>query len=674
MLSISKSFSFLSATTLAFLLSSFSIANSQSADSNSNTPKAVATEIWFGWLETPKQHLRTILRVERGPSGNEKTGSVASPDQTPDSLPLSDLQIDANTGWHFTVENPAAPNRTATYIGKQVSTLQVDGELEQNGAKLPLTINKIDSLPMETPRDLGADEVWLGTLDLVVRKMDFRIRVYSKPPFAAADKPRVLFDSLTQNANGIPVEATVDGETHTFDMKSIQAKFVGTMNASGTEIEGRFLQGPLPLQLVMKRQSNENANSDQKQTGKMRQAPASTEKPSPKVLEPDSPLLLRDETVSPAKTAKTVSTEFYDETPFQVNFGGSKPRPGKEPTAANKGITLSGTITIPKRKEGTEQRKFAAVVMVSGSGPQDRNETIGRHKPFEVIAHDMAKNGIASLRYDDRGVGESTGDFLNATSEDFAKDALEVWAHAKTIPEIDSAKIGILGHSEGGLVGPIAAVWEPGIAFLILIAPPGVTGSEILKSQIDRMAELQGMSESDRKATMGLQSKLQDLASGYFTDDSKLSLDIQNAVKQSWDSIKSIAKGQDPNIDLEQARRELTTQIEGQLQQLRMPWYKFFLKYDPSPNWMLLRCPTLAMWGSNDVQVLPELNLAKLKLAIARNPSLDAKLLVLPGLNHLMQKCETGLPEEYEGIDETVSVDALKAIRSWALEHSLIAK
>ena len=667
MLSISKSFSVLYATTLAFLLLSFPTAYSQSTESNSNKTNAVTTEVWFGWLETPKQHLRTILRVEHSPADIKNVGSVLSPDQTPESLPLTNLQIDATSGWQFTVENPAAPNRSATYTGKQVSPLQVDGELEQNGAKLPLSIRKIDSLPTETSQDLGADEVWLGTLDLVVRKMDFRIRVYSKPPFGAADKPRVLFDSMTQNANGIPVEATVDGETHTFDMKSIQAKFVGTMNANGKEIEGRFLQGPLPLQLVMKRQSHENTNSGQKEN---KEAPSSKSQ----VTKPDSAPLLENETSSPTKTSRTVSTEFYEETPFQVNFGSSKPRPGKEPSAANKGITLSGTITIPKRKEGTEQRKFAAVVMVSGSGPQDRNETIGRHKPFEVIAHDLAKSGIASLRYDDRGVGESTGDFLNATSEDFAKDALEVWAHAKTIPEIDSAKIGILGHSEGGLVGPIAAVWEPGIAFLILIAPPGVTGSEVLKSQIDRMAELQGMSESDRKATMGLQSTLQDLASGYFTDDAKLSLDIQNAVKQSWDSIKSIAKAQNPDVDLDQARRELTNQIEGQLQQLRMPWYRFFLKYDPSPNWMMLRCPTLAMWGSNDVQVLPELNIAKLKLAIARNPSLDAQFVVLPGLNHLMQKSETGLPEEYEGIDETVSVDALKAIRNWALGQGLIAK
>ena len=670
MIALSKSFPFAAAIITLWTLSSSTVF-SQPAGSKTQPQ---SDEFWFGWLETPKQHLRTFLRVERNPSGIETAGSVTSPDQSPSSLPLTQFQIDSTGGWQFSIENPATPDRTAKFTGKASSPTQVDGQFEQNGTKLPLTIHKHERMPTETPKDLGADEVWLGTLDLVVRKMDFRIRVYSKPPFTTADKPRVLFDSLTQNANGIPVETEISGDNYTFEMKSIEAKFTGKLNADGSEIEGRFVQGPLPLPLLMKRHVAESTNANKNQSNELRDDVAKKDKPRSKVLDSDSPLLLKDETNSSPKTAKTFANEFLEETSFQVTFGNSKPRPGKEPTAANKGITLSGTITIPKRNEGTEGRKFPAVVMVSGSGPQDRNETIGRHKPFEVIAHDLAKNGIASLRYDDRGVGESTGDFLNATSEDFAKDALAVWAHAKTIPEINSAKIGILGHSEGGLVGPMAAVWEPGIAFLILIAPPGVTGSEILKSQIDRMAELQGMSESDRKATMGLQGKLQDIASGYFTDDNKLSLDIQNAVKQSWDSIKSIAKSQDPNVDLDQSRRDLTNQIEGQIQQLRMPWYKFFLKYDPSPNWMMLRCPTLAIWGSNDVQVLPELNIAKLKMAIARNPSLDAKLVVLPGLNHLMQKSETGLPEEYEAINETVSVDALKAIRTWALEHSLIAK
>jgi pimeloyl-ACP methyl ester carboxylesterase len=263
---------------------------------------------------------------------------------------------------------------------------------------------------------------------------------------------------------------------------------------------------------------------------------------------------------------------------------------------------------------------------------------------------------------------------LNSTSEDFAKDAIAVWKHAKTIPEIDPLRIGMLGHSEGALVGPMAAVWEPGVAFLILLAPPGVTGSQILKSQIDRISELQGMSEADRKATLSLQGKLQDIASSYFTDETKMRRDIQNAIKQNWDSLKSIAQSQDPNVDLDQVRKDLTYQIESQFQQLRMPWFRFFLTYDPTLNWMMMRCPTLAIWGSNDVQVLPELNRAKILRAIGRNQNLEAQLEILPGLNHLLQTSTTGLPEEYEEIEETISPSALRAIRIWAEEQGLIER
>jgi len=148
--------------------------------------------------------------------------------------------------------------------------------------------------------------------------------------------------------------------------------------------------------------------------------------------------------------------------------------------------------------------------------------------------------------------------------------------------------------------------------------------------------------------------------------------EIQNAINKNWDGLKSLAKSQDPSADLEKIKADLTSQIEGQFQQLRMPWYRYFLSYDPTPNWMMLRCPTLAIWGSNDVQVLPKLNSEKIRDAIARNQNLDARLTILPGLNHLLQDSTTGLPEEYEEIEQTISPAALDTIRSWAKEKGLI--
>ena len=637
--------------------------------------EASKTETWFGWIETPLQQLRTIVRLQRDADGNAISGVIVSPDQVPDELPVSDLQIDSKGSWQFTVVNPVDAKRNSKYSGIQNASGQVAGDFEQVGIKVPLVLKKIDSLPTETRENLGANAVWLGTLDLVVRKMDFRIRIYSKPPYATQEAPRLFFDSLSDRAVGIPAQVNIAKGVTTFEMKSIKAKFVGKMNEAGDQLDGRFIQGPLPLPLVMKLQHPE----------KPVEAVENTNKPMPTSVDPKavdaagnfkngSPLRIDADTpVAPSKHA-TASSTFFDETPFEVTYGKIKTKKDKEPTAAERGTTLAGTLTVPKLKQGAAPRKFPAVVMVTGSGPQDRNETIGRHKPFETLAHYLAENGIASLRYDDRGVGESTGDFLNATSSDFAKDAIAVWNYAKILPSLDATKIGILGHSEGGLVGPIAAVWEPSIAFLILLAPPGISGSEILKTQIDRISELQGMNAADRKATLALQGKLQDIASGYFTDEAAFRRDIQNAIKQNWDSIKTIASAEDPNVDLDQIRKDLTNQIEAQSLQLRMPWFRFFLNYDPAPNWMLLRCPTLAIWGSNDVQVLPEINRNAVVRALSRNSMGDAELSILPGLNHLLQTSETGLPDEYDKIEETISPVALNAIRIWLTKQGLIER
>lgn len=646
-----------------------SIAFSQTSDPSIQVSES-QTETWFGWYETPNLQLRTILRVQRDKEGKASSGFLVNPDETAKELPLSKFQIHSDGTWLFTVENPIDVKNPATYAGKQSAADQVVGDFEQNGIKVPLSMRRVDLLPMGTRENLGADSVWRGTLDMKFRKMDYRIRVYSKPPYATAEAPRLLFDSLSEKAIGIPTEVSLDenGMT-TFEMKSAEFKFLAKLNEDGNELEGRFIRGPLQLPLIMKLQSDAPPS-------KKMPTDSAAEKPAlPRVLEEGSPLRQKGATPVPPSNREFVASAFFTESPFEVRYGGIKAKEKeKEMDVLKKGIKLSGTVTLPKVLDNSNRRKFPAVIMLTGSGPQDRDETIGRHKPFQAIAHFLAENGIASLRFDDRGVDESTGDFLNSTSEDFAKDAIAVWKHAKTIPEIDPLKIGMLGHGEGALVGPMAAVWEPGIAFLILLAPPGVAGSQILKSQIDRISELQGISEADRKATLALQGKLQDIATGYFTDETTMRRDIQNAIKQNWDSLKSIAQSQNPNVDLDQVRKDLTYQIEGQFQQLRMPWFRFFLTFDPTPNWMMLRCPTLAIWGSNDVQVLPEMNRAKIMRAIGRNQNLEAQLEILPNLNHLLQSSKTGLPEEFEEIEETISPSALRAIRIWAEEQGLIER
>jgi pimeloyl-ACP methyl ester carboxylesterase len=630
-------------------------------------------ETWFGWVEAPKQQLRTFVRVRRGADNRPTSASIISPDQTADELLLQDFQIDSEGVWKFQVNNPVTTKLSATFEGRQNSDQLVVGDLKQSGETLSLKLQRLDSMPVESRTTLGADSVWTGTLNVVVQKLDFRFRVYNTPPYATLDAPRVLFDSLSEKFVGIPATVTMDGNrSATFDIKLIKAKYTAALNEEGTELSGKFTQGPLPIPLKMKLVQAESdvKNDIPKKDGARERAKTREAPPTERIVDIPAQSIEKPATRSKRGMA---SSEFFEERDIEVVYGETKPR-GKNSVVASggAGIKLSGTLTLPKSKDAGLSKRYPAVVMVSGSGPQDRDETIGRHKPFAVLAHFLAENGIASIRYDDRGVGESTGDFLTATSVDFAKDAVAVWNFAKSIDGIDGHRVGILGHSEGGIVGPMAASWEPGIAFLILLAPPGLTGSEVLKTQIDRMSELQGMSETDRAATSQLQQELQELATGYFQNDEDMRQAIRNAINKNWDGLKNIAAKQDPLADLMDIKTQLTTQIEHQFQQLRMPWYRHFLSHDPSIDWMLIRCPTLAIWGGNDVQVLPEINRSKLIESAERNLSLNATMEILPGLNHLLQTCQSGLPEEYDQIEETISPLALARIRAWAEENGII--
>ena len=654
------------------LLSAFSAEKGYSQSSQPITALANSSEAedWFGWLITPKQQLRTIIHLNRGSDSQPMSAKIVSPDQSPDELPLVDFVITSTGIWQFKLNNPINPDLSATFEGKQTSNDRVVGDLTQSGEKLSLKLDKIEGLPVETSTSLGADAVWLGTLNLVVKKLDVRFRVYNKAPFATPEEPRILFDSLSEKIVGIPaVGKKEDGPNVSFEIELIKAKYNAKLNEAGDEMIGRFVQGPVPIPLTMKLQVEGTTEKSAIAKPQIKTADPIQEQRSTKTRR-------GNESETPQKP-KIASSPLFVETEFQVTHSivKQKPKPkdkAKGESAQDSGITLTGTLTVPRARAGSEPKRYPAVIMVTGSGPQDRNETIGRHKPFETIAHYLAKNGIASLRYDDRGVGASTGEHLTATSEDFARDALAVWKHAATLSEIDPERIGILGHSEGGLIGPMAAAWEPGVAFLILLAPPGLTGADVLSTQIDRMSELQGMSEEDRIATMSLQQELQDIAGGYFVSETATRNAIRAAVNKNWEGLQNLALSQDPLADLGQVKQQLTSTIEQQFQQLRMPWYRFYLNYDPSTNWMLIRCPTLAIWGSNDVQVLPELNRAEILRSAARNADLTVTLEVLPGLNHLLQTSETGLPDEYDQIEEDISPTALSSILRWAEGQGLV--
>ncbi|KAF0162340.1 MAG: alpha/beta hydrolase fold protein [Ignavibacteria bacterium] len=315
-------------------------------------------------------------------------------------------------------------------------------------------------------------------------------------------------------------------------------------------------------------------------------------------------------------------------------------------------ITLAGTFTYPKG-EG----KFPAVVMVTGSGPQDRDESLLGHKPFLVIADYLTRNGIAVLRFDDRGVAKSKGSFATATSADFATDALAAVEYLKTRKEIDSKKIGIAGHSEGGMIAPMCAVNSNDVSFIVLLAGTGVTGEEILLLQTELILKANGSPKEEVEKSIK-QNKLiyeviKEEADSLIMYNKLVELYNDDVSKMSEDEKKKPENSKD--------------MFERGAKQILSPWFRFFIKYDPRPTLEQITVPVLALNGGKDLQVDPKQNLPEIEKALKSGGNKNFKTIELPGLNHLFQPAETGAPGEYAKIETTFSEDALKIMKDWII-------
>ncbi|NJD20351.1 MAG: alpha/beta hydrolase, partial [Gemmatimonadetes bacterium] len=318
------------------------------------------------------------------------------------------------------------------------------------------------------------------------------------------------------------------------------------------------------------------------------------------------------------------------------------------------GVTLAGPLPLP---QGTGP--FPAVVLVSGSGPQDRDESLMGHKPFLVLADHLTRKGIAVLRYDDRGVGKSTGSFSTATSEDFAADALAAVAFLKARGDVGA--VGIAGHSEGGLIGPLAASRSADVAFLVMLAGPGLPGEEILYLQGDLIARAGGASEAQTAANRRIQEAMFGVVRTQ-PDSTAAVTEMQHALQETLASLPA---------DIRRAMEaELTpAALDAQIRQVNSRWFRFFLTYDPRPTLAKVRVPVLALNGALDLQVPAEANLREVEAALKRGGNADVTARLLPGLNHLFQTARTGSPSEYADITETMSPAALEAVSSWILQR-----
>lgn len=308
------------------------------------------------------------------------------------------------------------------------------------------------------------------------------------------------------------------------------------------------------------------------------------------------------------------------------------------------GVRLAGTLTLPKG-----QGPFPAVVMITGSGAQDRDETIFGHKPFAVIADRLTRDGIAVLRVDDRGFAQSTGNFAAATDDDFAIDAAANVAFLRHRPDIDPARIGLIGHSEGGLVAPKVAARDPRLAFIVLMAGPGVPLGEVLRLQRAKFMSAAGMAPDQIQTRQALVDRAL-LATRGAKDDAEARARVRQALKDG---------GGDSSLT--------DAQVDAFADQLGSRWMRDLLDYDPRPTLAKVRRPILALNGSKDLQVPPEQNLPAIRQATRANP--DVAVVELPDLNHLFQTAKTGGVGEYADIEETVAPIALDAMSDWIRRH-----
>lgn len=447
--------------------------------------------------------------------------------------------------------------------------------------------------------------MWLGSLEV---QGGTKLRLLFNISASPVGSVNATMDSLDQGASGIPVETVAykNGDLR-LEVKSIKGVFEGTLKEDGKTIEGEWKQAGSVFPLVLSRID-------------------------------ENPDLRREQ--DPVK-------------PYPYNE--------EEVVYENKeaGVTLAGTLTLP-RSEGP----FPAVILITGSGPQNRDEELLGHRPFLVLSDYLTRRGIAVLRVDDRGIGGSTGNFSQATTEDFAGDVLAGIEFLKSRKDIDSARIGLIGHSEGGLIAPLVAVQSPDVSFIVMMAGPGLTGEEILYLQSDLISRAGGADNE----TIARNDALMKSIYSVVKEEQNNTIAAEKLRKLIKDEMENISEDENTNSSYSEA--DLDAQINAQVQTLVSPWMRFFLTYDPKPTLMQVKCPVLAINGEKDLQVPPEENLQAIEEALKAGGNKDYTIKELPGLNHLFQTAKTGSPSEYAAIEETISPTALEVIGNWISEHT----
>ncbi|MBV7266081.1 alpha/beta hydrolase family protein [Erythrobacter ani] len=542
-----------------------------------------AAGTWYGEIEAGANRVEVIVKIVADQL-SEGHGTLETPGQVGSSpLPLTSLETGDNR-LTFLV-----PSIAAGFEGEWSEDGQSwEGIWTQSGMRVPLILKA--GLPFASASFPGIDGVWNGHVERQGHAVRFILR------FATSDLgTRGSFEAPTFGLRNLAIaDLKFSDDMVEFVVSATGGAFSGTIDVEAGLMEGDWAFPGQPVTAIIFVREAEDGSS-------------------PKAA---------------SKTQPTNSSRLFIEE--EIAFASTQ-----------SDVTLAGAITLP---EGGGP--FPAAILLTGSGPQDRDQTLYGHKPFRVIAEYLARRGIAVLRYDDRGFARSTGDFMSATSADFAEDALSAVAYLKRRGDIDPQAIGLIGHSEGAVVGNLAALKSDDTSFFIMLGAPGIDFIEVQLGQRRVMAINAGFPEAAVIASEP------DIRSFYE--------EIRNAPNKGGAAEKA-RELLTPDLLVALGGNEAMR--DRAVSQFSRDWFRFLLNYDPRSSLSRLRIPVLALAGSLDQQVIPGPNLGGIGTALASNS--DATVEQIDGLNHMFQTATTGNMAEYAQLDEAISPVALERISDW---------
>lgn len=546
---------------------------------------------WSGTLQAAETQLHLVLHLSKDQSGDWHA-KVDSLDQAVFGIEASRVTNTANA---LAVELATVGAKFSGKIAPDHRSIR--GVWEQSGAALPLRWEKRaagSEARVAANRVSPAEGTWQGAIETGNMRMRLQLHISHDE----SGKLIASVDSLDQAIQGIPASRISEtGGKLKLTILAFDADYEGTLSSDKNDIKGEWSQN----------QNDEELNFHR----------------SDKVLEVRRPQ-------NPAKPY-----------PYRVEDVSFAVPDGK--------AVLAGTLTIPQGAG-----PFPAAVLVGGSGPDDRDETTAEHKPFLVLADSLTRKGIAVLRYDKRGISKSTGNFSEATISDFARDVQAAFGYLAVRKEIDPKRIGLVGHSEGGILAAMAATQSDNAKWVVLMATPATSGERTLLRQSELIARAGGMQEEQITQSLAFDRKVYAEVRAEH-DPATLAKKLRLLVEQS-----GLAATMPPAA------------LRAQIQLSTSPWFREFLDYDPLPLLEKLRCPVLALSGDHDLQVDSLENVPLLRKAYEASGNKDFTVVEIEGANHLFQKAQSGLPALYGAIEETIAPEVLESVGSWIADHSTV--